>query len=115
MISLNIINFLINNNIATYRLEKKRKEPIKIRYEYKNYNKISNIFLYFFKWKDFINLYNKIPKENRHFYEIIDNNCKFFLDLDGKTDEIEKDKWDTWVSDIKREMTSIIYKLTNKY
>lgn len=114
MISLNIINFLINNNIATYRLEKKRKEPIKIRYEYKNYNKISNIFLYFFKWKDFINLYNKIPKENRHFYEIIDNNCKFFLDLDAKYEEIEKEKWNIWVEEIKYEMITIIYKLTQK-
>lgn len=114
MISLNIINFLIKQKIATYKLDKNRKEPIKIRYEYKINDKICNIFLYFSKWISFINLYNKIPTENRHFYEIIDNNCKFFLDLDAKSCDLEIEKWNIWVNEIKNKMTSIIYKLTNK-
>lgn len=110
-----LIKILINNNIATYKLEKQRNEPIKIRYEYKNNNKVYNIFLYFFKWNDFINLYKAIPKENRHFYEIINNECKFFLDLDAKSDEIKKEKWDLYVEEIKNKLISIIYKLTKKH
>jgi hypothetical protein len=107
-----IIKILLKNNIATYKLDKIRKEPIKIRYEYKSNNKINNIFLYFFKWNDFICLYDKIPKDKRHFYEIINEKCKFFLDLDGKMDQLEKNKWDIYVDDIKNKIVTIIYDLT---
>lgn len=103
-----ILNELINNNIATYKLDKSRKEIIKIRYEYMINNKISNIFIYFNKWEDFIKLYKNTSSENRHFYEIIDNECKFFLDLDGKYDELGN-SWNKYIDDIKN---CLIYELS---
>lgn len=103
-----ILNELINNNIATYKLDKSRKEIIKIRYEYMINNKISNIFIYFNKWEDFIKLYKNTSSENRHFYEIFDNECKFFLDLDGKYDELGN-SWNKYIDDIKN---CLIYELS---
>lgn len=107
-----IIKSLINNNIASYRLDKFRKETVKIRYEYKYRNKINNLFLYFSKWSEFMNIYEKIPIEERHFYEIINNECKFFLDLDSKIDNMKKEEWNIYVNNIKKCLKSVIYEIT---
>lgn len=110
------IKFLISNNLATFVLDKKRKEPIKIRYEYKykNNNEVLNLFLYYSDWNTFINFYTKIPDNYKHFYEIVKNECKFFLDLDAKCDEINEIKWYNYINEIKNNIKSVIYEITNK-
>lgn len=110
------IQLLISNNYATFVLEKNRKEPIKIRYEYKykNNNEVLNLFLYFSNWATFINFYSKIPDNNKHFYEIVQDECKFFMDLDAKTNEISILKWYDSINEIKNKVKSVIYEITNK-
>lgn len=108
------INTLIYNNVATFILDKKRKEPVKIRYEYEKNKKIVNLFLYFEDWNNFIDFYSKFPEEYKHFYEIIEDECKFFIDLDGKVEEISNDKWYKNIYEIKKITEKIIYEITGK-
>lgn len=110
------IQLLISNNYATFILDKNRKEPIKIRYEYKykNNNEVLNLFLYFFDWNTFIKFYSKIPDDHKHFYEIVQNECKFFLDLDAKTNEINMLEWYETINEINNKVKTIIYEITHK-
>lgn len=110
------IQLLISNNYATFILDKNRKEPIKIRYEYKykNNNEVLNLFLYFFDWNTFIKFYSKIPDDRKHFYEIVQNECKFFMDLDAKTDKINMVEWYESINEIRSKIKSVIYEITNE-
>lgn len=99
---------------ASYKIEKNNK--IKIRYEYdynKQTNENKNVFIYLNKINDIIKLYNMFPN-NRHFYEIIEDKCKFFLDLDVKIDVIEPYEWREKILLIKYELQLFFKKFFDK-
>ena len=68
---MSIINSLINKKKVSFVLDKDNKSVIKLRCEYKYKNKDINIFIYLNEWDQFIKLYNLVPCNQRHFYEII--------------------------------------------
>lgn len=101
---------------ASYKLE--NNNCIKFRYEFNNYNKeqkkyyCQNVFMYFNNYKEFLTLYKKIPDENKHFYEIMENNCKFFLDLDVKLNEMS---WVDWTNNTELIKNELILFFKNKF
>jgi hypothetical protein len=109
----NLIDNFIKNEIGSFKL--KSNNLIKFRYEFTNRkNKDTNIFIYLKNWNELINLYKLIPKNNRHFYEIIDEKCKFFLDLDAKCQDIDLNEWKKNVKIIKQETKQLFKKVFNK-
>lgn len=112
-----INNFLVlwkKNNRLTYSLDKNSKYKVKTRYEFFHENKPKNIFLYFDNWEQFINIYNSIPNEYKHFYEIMEDECKFFVDFDAKKDEISDKEWYTFIDETKNILNKLIYELFSK-
>lgn len=107
-----LINTFIESKIGNYRLE--NNNSIKFRYEYLHNNKDKNIFIYLKNWNQLINLYKIIPEKNRHFYEIIDEKCKFFLDLDAKCCNIDDKEWNDNINFIKQELIKFFNKVFNK-
>ena len=107
-----LIDTLIKNNIGNYKLHD--NNFIKFRYEYINNNKNQNIFIYLKNWNQLINLYKSIPENERHFYEIINNRCKFFLDLDAKCKDVSYDEWCESIIIIKKELKMLFIKNFNK-
>lgn len=99
------------NNRLTYSLDKNSKYKIKTRYEILHKNKIQNIFLYFNNWEQFINIYNYIPNDYKHFYEIMEDECKFFVDFDAKKDEINDKEWYIFIDKTKNILKELIYEL----
>lgn len=109
-----INNFLLlwkKNNRLTYSLDKKSKYKIKTRYELFHENKIKNVFLYFDNWEQFTNIYNSIPNEYKHFYEIMEDDCKFFVDFDAKYSEVNDKEWYTFIDETKNTLNKLIYEL----
>lgn len=102
------INGLINEGRpfkASYKMEKNEYIKIRLEYDYnKKTNENKNIFIYINDFNGLINLYDIFPDEHKHFYEVIEDYCKFFLDLDVKMDEIEISKWFTNILLIKNEL-----------
>ena len=74
-------------------------------------NKETNIFIYLKNWNELIKLYKLIPKNNRHFYEIINKKCKFFLDLDAKCKDIDFNEWKKKIEIIKQETKQLFKKI----
>lgn len=108
-----LMNTLIKNNIGNYKLYD--NNFIKFRYEYiNNNNKNQNIFIYLKNWSELINLYKLIPENKRHFYEIINNKCKFFLDIDAKCQDISYNEWNEYIIIIKRELKKFFQKVFDK-
>lgn len=107
-----LINTFLEKNIGNFKLQD--NNLIKFRYEYKLKNKDNNIFIYLKSWNQLINLYKIIPNNKRHFYEIIDNKCKFFLDLDSKCSEINLEKWNESIIFIKQILIHTFKELFNK-
>lgn len=97
-----LINMFIENKIGNYKL--KNNNSKKFRYEYSFNNIDKNMFIYLKSWNQLINLYKIIPENNRHFYEIIDEKCKFFIDLDARCEDMELEKWDRSIKVIKQEL-----------
>lgn len=108
-----LLDILLKLNIADFKLREK-DNFIKFRYECFYKNKNTNIFIYLKKWDHFIKLYNLIPDEKKHFYEIIDNKCKFFLDIDAKCDELDEREWNQKIICIKKELEKMFLKIFNK-
>lgn len=108
----NLINMFIKGNIGNFKLQD--NFLIKFRYEYFSNNKINNIFIYLDNWRQLIDLYNIIPDNKKHFYEIINNKCKFFLDLDAKCQEIDSNEWNDNIIFIKKEIKKLFEKTFNK-
>lgn len=107
-----LINILLKNNIGKFKLED--NNCIKFRYEYIYKDKNKNIFIYLNNWNELIKLYEIIPDDKKHFYEVIDNKCKFFLDLDVKCQEITQNEWQKSISLIKKELINFFKKTFNK-
>lgn len=107
-----LINIFIKKNVGKYNLQD--NDLIKFRYEYKYRNIDKNIFIYLKDWSQIISLYKLIPNKEKHFYEIIDEKCKFFLDLDAKVDNINKIKWDETIIFIKKKLKIFFRNLFNK-
>lgn len=107
-----LINTFIENKIGNYKLE--NNKSIKFRYEYLYNNIEKNIFIYLQNWNQLINLYKIIPEKDRHFYEIIDEKCKFFLDLDAKYEDIDKKEWEDDIKFIKQELKCFFDKVFKK-
>lgn len=107
-----ILKILLRYDIATFALND--CDYLKIRYEYIYNNKIKNVFIYFEKFIQFIRLYNLIPENKRHLYEIINDKCKFFLDLDEKYNNITYDEWKENIIYIKKELKNHFQKKFNK-
>lgn len=99
------------NNRLSYYLDKNSKYKIKTRYELLHRNKIKNVFLYFDNWEQFINVYNCISNDYKHFYEIIEDECKFFVDFDAKKDEINDKEWYIFIDETKNILKELIYEL----
>ena len=99
------------NNRLTYSLDKTSKYKIKTRYELSYKNNIKNIFLYFDSWEQFNNIYNSISNDNKHFYEIMEDECKFFVDFDAKKKEISNDEWYIFINETKNILTKLTYEL----
>ena len=97
-----LINTFIKNNIGNFKLQD--NNLIKFRYEYILNNNDKNIFIYLNNWTQLLNLYNLIPESKRHFYEIINNKCKFFLDLDAKCQDFEIEEWNKHILHIKKKI-----------
>lgn len=107
-----VINNFIKNNVGSFKLHD--NSLIKFRYEYLFNNRNNNIFIYLNNWNQLINLYKIFPKSKRHFYEIIDNKCKFFLDLDAKMQDIDINEWNNSIIHIKEETKKMFKKIFNK-
>lgn len=107
-----LINTFIKNNIGNFKLQD--NNLIKFRYEYILNNNDKNIFIYLNNWTQLLNLYNLIPESKRHFYEIINNKCKFFLDLDAKCQDFEIEEWNKHILHIKKELKNVFRDLFNK-
>lgn len=107
-----LINILIKRNIGKYNLQ--NNNLIKFRYEYKYKNIDKNIFIYLKEWSQIITLYELIPDNEKHFYEVIDEKCKFFLDLDAKYGDINVDKWNEIIIIIKEELKIFFRNLFNR-
>lgn len=109
----NLIDNFIKNEIGSFKL--KSNDLIKFRYEFINRkNKGTNIFIYLKNWNELTKLYKLIPKDNRHFYEIINEKCKFFLDLDAKCQDIDFNEWKKSIDIIKQEIKQLFKKVFNK-
>lgn len=67
--------------------------------------KIINKYLYVKDWNIFHKIYNLINPDDRHFYEMIGDKCKFFLDIDGKN--IDCIDWNIYL----KEIEEALYKL----
>jgi hypothetical protein len=107
----NFLNIWKNNNRLTYVLDKESKYKIKTRYELIYKNKIKNVFLYFDSWEQFKKLYDNIPNEHKHFYEIMEDDCKFFIDFDAKKDEIGEGEWYNFINETKNILKKLFYNL----
>lgn len=80
---------------------------VKMRYEsykkdVKNNKKVINKYMYIKNWDTFHKIYKLINLEDRHFYEMIGNKCKFFIDIDGK--DIQIDDWIFYIDTIEKEL-----------
>lgn len=99
------IEKLIEKKKANKKLED--NDYIKIRCEYKSKNNNFNAFIYLEKF-DEINNYYKVIDDNfngyKHFYEVIKEKCKFFLDLDGKCKNMSSEEWNKNINLIKDEL-----------
>lgn len=101
------LNYLIStcekNNIliTSYRYEK-NNYPVKMRYEFYGENKqiIYNKYMYIKSWDNFYKIYKLINQKDKHFYEMIDEKCKFFLDIDGKY--IQSNNWYFYIDIIEK-------------
>jgi hypothetical protein len=107
-----LIDTFIYNNIGDFKLHD--NNLIKFRYEYLYNNKNNNIFIYLKDWNQLVNLYKIIPEKNRHFYEIIDHKCKFFLDLDSNCEELELEEWTNFIVFIKKILKQTFNELFDK-
>lgn len=107
-----LIESFLKNNIGDYNL--KNNNLIKFRYEYILNNNNKNIFIYLNNWNQLINLYRLIPDDKKHFYEIIDDKCKFFLDMDAKCDEIKYEDWELSIIIIKQKLIDFFNNYFNK-
>lgn len=101
MINKIIQNFL-NINKASYTL--KNDNRIAIRCEYKKNDNDKNVFIYLENFNEFIIILKSIKEHDRHFYEVIGDKCKFFLDLDAKCKDMLYEDWNNKVNLIKKEM-----------
>lgn len=101
-----IIESLKNIKRANNKLED--NNYIKFRCEYKNNNnKDLNAFIYLDNYEKIIDIYKLIDKEfngYKHFYEVIEDKCKFFLDLDVKCKNMSHDEWCKNIILIKEEL-----------
>lgn len=104
-----MIKFLKRLCKISFELEK--NNLIKFRYEYKKNDNVKNIFIYTENFNKFIKIYEKIPDNHKHFYEIIEEECKFFLDLDAKIDPYT---WNKNISVIKNELNLFFNETFNK-
>lgn len=79
----NLIKTYENKNILMSSLNYNGvyKNLLKIKIEYKDFKK----YIYINKWNDFFEVYKKIKEEKKDmdFYEIIDDKCKFFINING--------------------------------
>lgn len=76
--------------------------PVRMRYETYKHNKIINKYMYIKDWDIFHKIYKIINYKDRHFYEMIGNKCKFFIDIDGK--DIQIDDWIFYIDTIEKEL-----------
>lgn len=104
-----IINTFIINNIASYILKNDRSIVLK----YEIYNKYKRIYIYLNNWEQLINLYKIIPNENKHFYEVIGDYCKFFLILNMKKNN-NNYKWIDNIKIIKNELKIFFKRIFGK-
>lgn len=116
-----IIEKLIDRNTPIYASRTiEENNFIKIRYEYLYYKKdvdqkiIGNVFIYLNDFNDLIKLYKLLPDEFKHFYEVIENKCKFFLDLDVKTQNMKTMEWNDNILIIKNELKLFFNKIFKK-
>jgi hypothetical protein len=107
----NLLNVLKNNNRLTYILDKSSKYNIKLRYEFLCKNKTKNVFLYFDDWLQFKKIYDVIPNEYKHFYEIMEDKCKFFIDFDAKKENLDNIKWYKFIDEVKNILEKLFYDL----
>lgn len=112
----NMEEFMIKNlkGLCKIKFELKENNLIKFRYEYKKNDNVKNIFIYTENFNKFIKIYKTIPDDHKHFYEIIDEECKFFLDLDAKIEEIDPGTWAKNISKIKEELILFFNEIFNK-
>lgn len=110
-----LVNTFIENKIGNHKLENNNLKKFRYEYLYNSNDKnIKNVFIYLKDWNQFINLYKVIPETNRHLYEIIDEKCKFFLDLDAKCSDIEHEEWNNNIKFIKQELIIFFQRIFNK-
>lgn len=107
----NFLELWKKNNKLTYSLDKNSKYKVKTRYEFLYRNKVKNIFLYFNNWEQFKKIYDNISNEYKHFYEIMEDECKFFIDFDAKKDEIDNKEWYIFIDETKNILNKLIYEL----
>lgn len=103
-----IIDSFKNIKRANNKLE--NNNYIKIRCEYKKNNKDLNAFIYLDKYEELINIYKVIDKDfngYKHFYEVIEDKCKFFLDLDVKCKNMLNEEWNKNINLIKEELKAL--------
>lgn len=111
------LNYLISicekNNvlITSYRYEK-NNYTVKMRYESYGKNKvICNKYMYIRSWDNFFKIYSLINQNDKHFYEMIDEKCKFFLDIDGK--DIQTGDWNSYIDIIEKLLIKFFKKELN--
>lgn len=99
--------------ITSYTYQSNIMLPVKMRYEsyIKNNKKVINKYMYVKNWDIFHKIYKLINYEDRHFYEMIDSKCKFFLDIDGK--DIQTDNWISYINIIEKRLITFFKKELN--
>lgn len=65
-------------------------------------------------WKQLSEIFEFVPETHRHFYEIIDNRCKFFLKLCAKCSDISWSDWNESINFIKKELIILFDKVFHK-
>lgn len=86
----------------------------KIILKYEIYSKYKRIYIYLNNWNEFTNLYKIIPDNYKYFYEVINDYCNFFLNLDADFSEIEFYIWKKYILIIKKELKQFFKKTFNK-
>src|ERR1700694_4774386 len=106
-----LIRYMLKNKRASFILDKNSIYLVKIRCEYIYDKKVKSIFMYFYDWDEFLKIYKLIPENQKHFYEIIENESKFFLDLDSTDEKITEKEWIENIKVIKKVLKNIFTEL----
>lgn len=102
-----------NNILITSCKYEENKYPVKLRYEFygKNKQNTCNKYMYLRSWDKFHKLYKIIDPKDKHFYEMINDKCKFFLDIDGK--EIKTNDWKIYLRSVEKILINFFKKELN--